>query len=201
MKLLSFLAGAAHAQEWDQAPPELILDAQERASLESGEMVVRQGHEERGSVGTAMALVDGSVEESWAAILDFDNYVRFLPYITASWTESTERGAQDNALRWGVELTTKGVVTRYRVDCLLHSEQGYMAWEMRPTGYSPLAASHGWWRVESWADDPSKTLMVYQVRVETAWWLPERVHRLAADQGLGTMVSQMRRQVAFRREG
>lgn len=201
MKLLSFLAGAAHAQEWDQTPPELILNAQERASLESGEMVVRQGHEERGSMGTAMVLVDGTVEESWAAILDFDNYVRFLPYITASWSEATERSAPENALRWGVELTTKGVVTRYRVDCLLHSEQGYMAWEMRPTGYSPLAASHGWWRVSSWEDDPSKTLMVYQVRVETAWWLPERVHRLAADQGLGTMVSQMRRQVAFRREG
>lgn len=201
MKLLSFLAGAAHAQEWDQTPPELVLDAQERSALEAGEMVVRQGHEDRGSMGTAMVLVDGTVEESWAAILDFDNYVRFLPYITASWSESTDRSAPDNALRWGVELTTKGVVTRYRVDCLMHSEQGYMAWEMRPVGYSPLAASHGWWRVESWADDPSKTLMIYQVRVETAWWLPERVHRLAADQGLGTMVSQMRRQVAFRREG
>ena len=108
MKLLSFLAGAAHAQEWDQAPPELTIDATERASLKTGEVVIRQGHEERGSVGTAMALVDGTAEESWAAILDFENYVRFLPYITASWTESPGRGAKENALRWGLELTTKG---------------------------------------------------------------------------------------------
>lgn len=201
MKLLSFLAGAAHAQDWDTAPPEITLSAAELTQLEGGEVVIRQSHAERGSGGAAMALVDGTVQETWAAILDFDNYVRFLPYITASWTENTPRDAPENALRWGLELTTKGVVTRYRVDCLLYSEQGYMAWEMRPTGYSPLAASQGWWRVEPWPGDPSKTLMVYQVKVETAWWLPERVHRFAADQGLGTTVEKMRRQVAFRREG
>ncbi|MED5373119.1 MAG: SRPBCC family protein [Myxococcota bacterium] len=199
MKFLSLLAGAAQAQSWNEPPPALDLSAAEISALESGEVIVRQAHEERGSTGSSAALVDGTPQEFWDVVLDFDSYVRFLPYVTQSWTDDPAPGSPSNALRWGMELTTKGVVTRYRIDCLLYDEQDYMVWEMRPTGYSPLAASRGWWRVEPWPADPTKTLVVYQVQVETAWWLPERVHKYAADMGLETTVSQMRRQVTLRR--
>lgn len=184
MRIASFLMGIASASTVDQPPPALELQDAELEALQEGQVVTRQELARGGSAGLAMMLVDATPDHVWDVILDVDRYVEFLPYVTSSWLVSDDPAA----LKWGMELTTKGVVTRFNASGVLHRDEGYLAWEMRPVGSSPLRASRGWWRVET---VDSRTLLVYQADVQTAWWIPTRTHQKAASRGLPTLVSLM----------
>ncbi|MCB9762294.1 MAG: SRPBCC family protein [Alphaproteobacteria bacterium] len=175
---------------WDVAPPTFTFTAEERDSLAQGGVVHRAEQGEAGSAGISVCLADAPPQRVWATITDFDAYVDFLPYVTASWLETAGAPVDGVAVwRWGMELTTKGVVTRYAVESRLRQAEGYMTWEMVPRGTSPMARATGFWQTRPWADAPQRTLVLYGASVETAWWLPSPIHRKAADRGLPTMVT------------
>lgn len=189
MKLFSLISQVVLAQEsWDIPPPNLEITSEERVLLEAGQVVYRSDLAREGSSGLSMVLVNTPAKDVWEVVLDFDSYVLFLPYVTASWSELREPlHAGVTRLRWGMELTTKGVVTRYAVEGRLHSPGGYMTWEMVPVGSSPMSRATGYWMSSAW--DDGRTLLIYSVDVETAWWLPISVHRKAADRGLPATVA------------
>ena len=183
MRLLSLLASlsslSASVPQWDVAPPPVSPSSQEAAALLAGETVVRQDTARGGSRGVAMAFVSASPEQVWAVVLDFDRYVEFLPYVTAS--TAVAGGAE-------LELTTKAVVTRYKQTVADHHAEGYVTFELRPVGWSPMRCSTGWWRVTRWEGG---SLLMYSVDVATAWYLPKETHDKAAAIGLPKMVTLM----------
>lgn len=177
------------APAWDLAPPTPDPTPEEIHLLLAGQTVYRHGQGQDASTGLSMALSRGASEAVWRVILDFDAYVKFLPYVTASWTEAREPlegGAQ--RLLWGMELTTRGVITRYAVESRYFPARGLMRWAMTPRGASPMARAHGYWLTGPWVGEAGRTLVVYAADVATAWWLPGPIHRKAADKGLPLMV-------------
>ena len=158
---------------------EVVPTSVERALLDGGEVVVRQDAARGGSSGLAMILVDAPAEDVWQVVLDYDAYVEFLPYVTASRLDTVE----DDVTTYTIELTVKGLSTRYAGTAKRLGDE--LAWELMPVGMSPMRTSRGSWRVQ---ELEGKTLIVYRAEAETAWWLPTSVHRKAADAGLPTMV-------------
>lgn len=187
--LLTRLAVAAEPVLWDEPAPALELTEAERARLDAGEVVWRADLNKGGSAGRSMVLVRASEDQVWDVILNPDDYVLFLPYVTASWAEPRGQDAPQERLRWGMELTTKGVVTRYAVESRATPAAvgRTMRWEMIPSGASPMSRATGYWMSLPWGD--GRTLLVYAVDVETAWWLPVMIHQTAADRGLPTTVA------------
>jgi ribosome-associated toxin RatA of RatAB toxin-antitoxin module len=173
----------AHA---DCGPHPVDLSEPERSALESGQVVYRKELGQDGSSGLSMVLVDAPPQQVWGVILDFDAYVEFLPYVTSSWTEPRRPEDSPDLHHWGMELTTRGVVTRYAATTVMAPSGCDATWEMVPTGYSPMSKARGWWRTQPWGD--GRTLLIYSADVETSWWLPSVVHQKAADRGLPAMV-------------
>lgn len=174
---------------WDLIPPTPDPTPEEIHQLLTGQTVYRHGQAHDASTGLSMALSRASSEAVWSVILDFDGYVRFLPYVSASWVESREQleGGMVRTL-WGMELTTRGVVTRYSVESRYVPGARLMRWEMVPRGASPMARAHGYWTTGPWVGEAGRTLVVYGADVATAWWLPGPIHRKAADKGLPQIV-------------
>ena len=166
----------------------------ELEQLEAGRVVVRSDTARGGSTGLSMRLVAAAPERIWAVVLDFDGYADFLPYVTASWTEARPEQLGPGRYRWGMELTTRGVTTRYSVDC--RQAEGELDWTMSPVGVSPMRGSSGSWRVLPW--DAQRVLLVYLASVDTAWWVPPSVHRQAADRGLSGIVELVAQQAEDR---
>ena len=174
MRWLAFLLGAQAGE----------LSSSERAALERGEIVLRQETARGGSEGSSSVLVEATAQEVWSVIEDFDAYVEFLPYVTASSLLEGPEELGEGRFRWQMELTAKGLVTRYVTDA--HRDGEVMTWEMRPDGSSPMKRSTGSWRVSEW--DDRRVLLTYTAQADTAWWIPVFVHRKAADAGLPVMV-------------
>ena len=177
MRLVGLLASlTGGSPEWDRVPQAVEPTPTEARSLLAGETVVRQQTGKGASRGVAMAWVEAPPSAVWAVILDVERYVEFLPYVTAS--KLVDGGAE-------LELTTKGYVTRYKQTTIDHSADGYVTFEMKPLGWSPMRSTAGWWRVSAWKGG---TLVVYSVDVATAWYLPKSTHDRAAAIGLPRMV-------------
>ncbi|MCB9741137.1 MAG: SRPBCC family protein [Alphaproteobacteria bacterium] len=184
---------------WDERPPAPELSAEEREALLRGETLKRHAHGGKSSAGLSLALSAASEAAVWATITDFAAYVEYLPYVTASWAEgvqSPEPGLE--VYTWGMELTTKGVVTRYAVESHRRVQEGWMRWRMQPLGSSPMSEASGYWLTAPLHGARDRTLIVYAADVRTAWWLPTPIHRKAADRGLPAMVSLVGRRAEDR---
>ncbi len=181
------VAIALAASDWDVLPPRTAPSAAELGQLRAGSAVYRSTLERGLSTGLAFAVAEASVAEVWEEVLDFDAYVQFMPYVTASRTASV----QGDRIDWQMELTTMGVVTRYLVENHRYPEQDVLTWNMQPRGGTPLLGASGWWRVEPFEGDPDRTLIVYGTSVEVSWWVPMALHDKAASR-LPTMVELIR---------
>lgn len=159
-------------------PPELAFDEAERAALAAGQTVYRYEHADGLDHGMAARLVDATPEAVWRHVLDYDAYVTYLPYVTASSTDRVEAGRTFCTM----ELTTKGIVTRYEVENRLRLDEGYVGLEMVATEGPIVKAASGWWQVTPWED--GRVLLAYRIAFDTAWWVPWFTKRYAARQGL-----------------
>lgn len=175
MGWLAFLFGTQAAS----APTEA-----EKSALERGEVVTRQATNRGGSEGTSMVLVDATTDEVWTVVEDFGAYVEFLPYVTASELLAGPDALGEGTWRWSMELTAKGVVTRFVTES--RREGDVMTWAMTPASTSPMRRSTGSWEIQPW--DAERVLLIYRAQADTAWWVPVFVHKKAADAGLPTMV-------------
>jgi ribosome-associated toxin RatA of RatAB toxin-antitoxin module len=173
---IGFAAGAP-------APPG--FDDDEVARLATGETVYRYEVVDGRDGGIAARLVQASADDLWHEILDYDAYVEYLPYVTASSTEAAYPEEAGHVVESSIQLTTRGRVTTYRVRNAWHPDQGYLDFVM--TGRGPVKGGTGWWRVDPWPTD-GRMLLVYRVELVTAWWVPWFTKRMAARRGLPTVV-------------
>lgn len=194
--LLSHAAASAEP-EWDpeRAPPTLEFSPEELDRLAAGGTIYRHEAYEDRVVGVAAVATRAAPEAIWRHITDYDAYVRFLPYVTASRTVGTDGRRTTCAL----ELTTLGVVTRYEMENWAWPERGYLNWALSPAAGNPLQGATGSWQVSPFTgtlppDSPPLTLLSYRTEVTMSWWIPDFLQARAADRGLPTLVRLIRRQ-------
>ncbi len=179
--------------------PPLFAPA-ERAGLRAGQAIHRHGREDGGRVAGCSAVVARATPEAvWRHILDFDAYVTFLPYVTASRTIERTDAPTGSRIVVGLELTTLGIVTHYRMEHQPHPEAGWCAWTLVPERGNPFRGATGSWQVLPFEEDPERTLLVYQAEVTMGWWIPDFLQIRAADRGLPVLVDLVRRRAEGRR--
>jgi ribosome-associated toxin RatA of RatAB toxin-antitoxin module len=138
--------------------------------------------------GLAAIVVDAPVDVVWKHIVDYDAYVVFLPYVTASSLDATWPLGDHTVYDCSMQLTTKGIVTRYKVRNWRYDSEGYMTFRMLPMAGNPLDQATGYWRVEPWSEDARRTLMAYRIDVDTSWYIPAFIRNKAAARALPTVV-------------
>ena len=151
----------------------------ERATLDRGEAVSRHWTDTRGRAhGMSAIIVNAPTATVWKVIVDFDAYVQFFPYVTASYTTRWEEEPDYTHILSGYQLTTMGVNTRYRLDNRWYADKGVMLFNVVPEGSGPISTGDGWWRVSTWG--ASQSLLEYSVDMAMQWWVPSMLERKAA---------------------
>lgn len=182
--LLLLLASPASAD----GPAPFLLTADEVVALRTDGRAYRYTREGSVDHGVSLTLVDAPAAQIWSAIADYDRYVTYLPYVTASTTLDRHTAGTHEVAVGLLELTTRGIRTRYRVEHHLYPEAAYASFTITSQG-SGLLDAEGTWHLTPWQDDPSLSVLVVQVHVETAWYVPRKVKRHAAIMGLPRLAS------------
>lgn len=175
--------------------------AAEQAVLARGDAVARHWSEGRGrSRGLSAILVAAPPSLVWRQIVEFDAYVEYMPYVTASWVSSWTEEAEYTHIVAGYHLTTMGITTRYRLDNRWYPDRGVMVFDVAPDGSGPIVSGDGWWRVSGWPAAPGKVLLEYTVDMGMQWWVPGSLERKAADR-LPVVVRLIKRRAEQRARG
>ncbi len=178
----------------DSPPTPLSYSAEELDLLRSGQAVYRSrdlGH----SIleGSSAVVATAPTTAVWRQILDFDSYVDYLPYITASETILRESLPGKERVAAFLELTTMGIVTRYRVENYWFPDKGYLNWVMSPKAITPLNRVTGSWLIIPFEGSSEQTLLEYRVMVSIQWWVPGFLQLRAANRGLPTIVALIKK--------
>lgn len=176
----------AVADDWTDA---------ERVLLDQGLPVHRYERDPSGrQYGRAAVRVRAPADAVWGAVLDYDNYVRFLPYVTASAETSRGPTGAGERVQATYDITVKGMVTHFALDSELRRDDGVVAFTLSSNEGGAVDAGQGWWRLTPWTGEPNVWLLEYGVDLGLRWWVPGFVERKAADRGLPVLVRQMARQ-------
>lgn len=174
-------------------PPAPDLDGEERSRLERGEIVYKAVEQDpHRTTGISCGFVRAPRERIWNEILSFDSYRSFLPYVTSCRSLDREPIPGGERIRVELELTTMGMVTRYRLDNRCYPEICLVAWSLEPGALNPLHRVKGTWTVYP-GPDPEQWLVVYRAEVDVRWWLPEFLKVRAADRGLPVLLTCIRK--------
>ena len=174
--------------------------AEEAAALNRGEAVARHWKDASGRYqGLSAVPISAPSSVIWHQIVDFDAYVEFMPYVTASWVSSWTEEADCTRIVAGYHLTTKGYVTRYRLDNRWYPDKSVLVFNVSPESTGPLTSGDGWWRVSPW-NGGGKLLLEYSVDMGMQWWVPGALERKAADR-LPLVVRLMKRRSEDRARG
>jgi ribosome-associated toxin RatA of RatAB toxin-antitoxin module len=169
--------------------------AEERAVLDQGQAVHRYERDASGrQYGRAAVRVRAPADAVWTAVLDYDHYVRFLPYVTASAETSRTPTSAGERVKATYDITVKGMVTHFALDSELRRSDGVVAFTLSSHDGGAVEAGQGWWRLTPWEDEANVWLLEYGVDLGLRWWVPGFVERKAADRGLPVLVRQMARQ-------
>ena len=175
------------------AAPELPLDPTQRSELDSA--AHRVGPERQRRAGLGARVVDAPIGAVWDRILDFAAYADFYPYVTRSSLDARTTEDGHPVYVCSMNLTTKGLTTRYTLTSELHDEDGWMAFDVVPKGKGPVQAAHGWWRLEPWEGDSDRTLVTYTLTVDPDWWVPDFVGSLAARRAIPLVLDALAHRV------
>ncbi|MBN2798103.1 MAG: hypothetical protein JXX28_03070 [Deltaproteobacteria bacterium] len=174
-------------------PPPFHLDPDDIALLSEGGRISRSHKDGEAELGLSASLVRGDPAAVWREIADYDRYVAYLPYVTASQRIGEEERDGHPVILARLELTTRHLTTRYTLDH--HQGPDFVWFELRSVSGSPVRAAEGWWTLTPWEPDPTRLLLAYQVRVETAWYVPAALKQRAADLGLNRFAGLVAQQV------
>ncbi len=184
----------AHSRHATEAPNRRPWTREERTLLRAGDTVFRHGPAGSSDTGVAAVLASAPPDILWKHILAFDQYVDFLPYITASRSVTLAKGNACDVYDADFQITTKGVVSSYQVRHWHYANKSWLPFRMvsNESG-GAVRGGEGGWQVTRWDEDPQKSLLCYEVRLRTSRLVPSFMKRLAANRGLPTAATLIAR--------
>ena len=134
------------------APPAEIaaLSPAERRRLARGEVVVRLAAADRSGLreGTALMVLDTPPERVFRALLDFDHYVEWTPFVVESSGRPLGGGVVENAQRLDLPAPVADRFFRVQVRSAVEQRDGHERWTVRweqVPGSGNVRAQRGAW--------------------------------------------------------
>ena len=140
------------------------LTPEDKATLESGELVMKPKNEQRGNLklfgGTSWQVVDVPLDTAWRAMQDLPSYKRIIPLATESDIKAKHGEETDLAIRqqWGP------VDIRYVLQTTFDDDKRIMMFRLDHSQGEELRAGWGFLRARAWKD--GKTLISFGAMVD-----------------------------------
>jgi len=176
------------------APPlPKLLDA-EWAQLRAGEPVLRDDvytDPNGNSCGKGYALIkiNGTPEQVWQTILDYDHYGDFFPNV--DYCKLYRRDGDVYYAKFTLSVIV-GIKVTYHCKHTLHRADGWLEWTLDSSQTNEFKATDGRWVV--WPFEGG-ALVSYSVFVDTGRDVPEFIQNMASKWGLKQVVLSVKQRV------
>lgn len=166
------IVGLGAASALAAAPERPSFSAEEKATLESGEPILREEQYDdaegnRAGRGVGYILIKGDAAMFWAVALDFNRYAEFYPNLHAA--QLTRRDGNHYFVAFTLDIIGM-IKVRYHIDHTHLLDQDRMTWVMDKTQKNDFEETTGFWQVWSW--DDRNILVCYSVYIKTGRFIP-----------------------------
>lgn len=171
------------------------MDDQRRQTLEKGEILMdlKQHPITKVYLPTGQCLVEGTLQEVWWIITDFDSFGEFLPqvvyYKPLVW--------QGNRLLVDCKVKVLFLKFDYRLSYII-DEENYTTYWFYVSG--PIHDSQGYWRVEPY--DDTRVIVTYTTTLDVGRAMPGFIEKILAKSTFPDIFNSLRQRVSqLRQEG
>lgn len=171
-------------------PPEIALDAGQRAALERGEAILVTAQGAAGGRGMAVQDVWAPPELVWDRIGDFADYPRMVDHVTEC--EVYRRDGEDVRVRMVLRVMTFRY--EYYIRHVFRPEEGYVTWTLDYARESDLDDSVGFWSVVPHPTRRGWSRLYYAIDMRTRGWMPGFLRRMVARRGLRDATAWVKRE-------
>lgn len=140
-------------------------------------------------------VVAASCDEVWTQIQDYGGYDAIWPYVSHSTLDAVHYEGAAPVYDATVHLLVRGVLARFALESRPHRDEGWLEFRATPASPGPVEAVTGWWRVEPWRGDPTRSLVTWSVEVDSDWWIPGWVRAVASRKGVPLVLDALARRV------
>lgn len=172
---------------------ETTLTPGNRAALEKGEIVMdlKQHPLTKAYLPTGQCLVEGSLDEVWNIITDFNSFKDYLPHVVyyrpVCW--------KDNRLLVDCKVKVTGLNFEYRLAYDINESDHATYWFFVS---GPIRDSQGYWRIEPY--DGQRVLVTYTTTLDIGRAMPGFLERIFAKSTFPDIFKSLRERVKVLRQ-
>ncbi|MEC9439767.1 MAG: SRPBCC family protein [Myxococcota bacterium] len=169
-------------------------DAHRTQRLEAGDVIVRSTSIKGSSAPglKAQALVNATPERIWAVIADCDRYEQTFDRVVSAKLISRRGAYHVCEIVYDMPFPYDDLRSRTRAK---HREGAGLysrSWELLEGDYKHYRGS---WKIEPYSEDPSRTLVTYDVHIVPEISVPDWLERKVRERGPVQMMERLRREV------
>ena len=172
------------------APPAVSLSPAELATLQSGQVVLKQAESGNGGRGIALMDVRATPDTVWSRITNFAMYPKWIDNVSVCEVYRAEGGH----IYTRFILDPIGMKFEYFIDHVLNKPAGYMTWTLDYTRLSDFDDSVGYWRVTPLTTSPALTRIEYSVGIQFKGWVPGFMADMISEKGLINATAWVKKQ-------
>ncbi len=177
---------------------DLSISAEEHAELVDGEILVDVDVNGRIAEARVIGVVDRPVDEVWRVVADFENQDQWVPdaYDTVIVGREGDAIIGDGMTSVPFPLTDR----QWRIRIRHHEEERdgqprYVAEWVHVPDVGNMNANDGYWLLQPFDGDDSRTLVTYAVRVDSGISVPDAIERSATRRMFPDFIRRLRERV------
>ncbi|HLG20029.1 MAG TPA: SRPBCC family protein [Bdellovibrionota bacterium] len=143
--------------------------------------------------GVVRGVFDGTIEEVWQVVADFDRQAEFMPRMTVS--KVRERKENHVFQYAALDMPWPIADVSYVVDIEVQEHRRQLAFVMVPNSGKGVRNFNGSTKLEPFPRDPKKTLGTLTIFFEPERWYPKWIINLGTKSTLGKVVDAVRRRL------
>jgi len=173
-------------------PQRTTLSTEEEQTLTSGESIRRQ-YRDGDASGRGLAIMDvqGTPDDVWNVILDFDSYPNWIDQLSSC--QTYQRTGDQIYVHFLIK--TMGISVEYFIKHTHNASAGHLTWTLDYSRESDLDDSTGYWLVYPTPNRDGYTRVEYTVDLRVKGWVPGFIEDMLANRGLDDATNWVRKQV------